>query len=462
MTGGEKAPTDAGLSQIYRPAEILSSCSRVRIDRSIPLRALGHSRTPSGFALAPTPVRTSARRMNRIAVLRGSRSCPASLPAPIAIHDMPRRGAPPAASGPQASGRLCGPFAVLFARTVVDPPMEVLTVLARGDRIYVLCSMVWTLRSAATGEVVSQGLRGLGNAALDPLLPLLYLPDAEGQLDGLHFDAGQRVFWSPLYLNANLLRTFVARVGDSLLLVGSERSHPASGGFEPSLTCLEALPVGPVPDVRPSGQLAPGLVTPLLWRSVRWVAAAWTQGLVIAFPGEIHRVDEGLEIVGVLTGAFEPVALSVDDAGVMHLIVDTPGRPRALWSVAPDGERSLLLPLPVPYDQAKDPPIVLRGRQVIVRAPAGLLCVGPDGATLWTAPLAPGGALLALADDTLLATDGHDLVSFAGDGTRSVVHHFPDHTLVGPPLVSASGEITLATRTQVLRLRPCRGEELRE
>ncbi|MBK7827405.1 hypothetical protein [Nannocystis sp.] len=390
--------------------------------------------------------------MSRVLVFRRSRSNPVSLPAPVAIHDAPRREGPPAAPAPACPP---GPFALLFTRTVADAPMEVLSVLAAGDRIYAMGSMVWTLLHAATGEVVARGLRGLGDGALDPLLPLLYQPDAQGQLDGLHFDAGQRVFWSPLYLNANLLRTFLARVGDSLLLLGSERSRPASGSFEPKLSCLEALTVGPVPEVRPSGQLAPGMTSPLLWQALGWTAAAWAQGLAIAFPGEIHRVDESLDIVRVLTFHGEPVALSVDAAGVLHLIVDAPGEPRALWIVAWDGQRSLRLPLPAPYDRTQQPPLLLPTGQVLVRAPAGLLCLGQGGEIHWTGCLAPDGGAVALADGSVLATDGHDLVRFAADGARTIVHQFPDHLLRGPPLVSDGGEITLATRTEILRLRPC-------
>lgn len=407
--------------------------------------------------------------MSDIQVYRTSRSTPVTLPAPVAIHDgvHPERpaakpagaygetsGGSPSRNGRTAQAPPHGRLEVSWERTVADAPQEIKSLLAAAARIYVGGSMTWKLLDAGSGKVVAQGIRGLGEPVLDGALSLLYQPDKNGQLDGLHFDAGQKVFWSPLHLNADLLRKFTARVGDSLFLFGSERWQPGHDNFEPSLTVLEALPVRPAPEVRPSGQLNPGGAKPLLWKSVNWTAAAWPQGIAIAFPGQIHLVDESLEILRVLTGSFDAVALSVDEEGYLHLIVDEPGKPRALWIVAPDGVRTLRLPLPKPYDQASTPPLILHGRQVIVQAPAGLFCVGADGVTHWARTLAVGSGAVVLSDDTLLATDGHDLVTFDREGQRAVLHHFPEHALIGPPIPGDAGEITVATKTQVLRLTP--------
>jgi hypothetical protein len=219
------------------------------------------------------------------------------------------------------------------------------------------------------------------------------------------------------------------------------------GGFEPSLTCLEAVTVGPVPDVRPSGQLSPSPSRPLLWKSLRCVAGAWPAGLAVAFPGEVHLVDESLEITAVLTGDFEPLAISVNEAGVLHLLVDEPGPRRALWVVTPLGVRTLREVLP--WRETFGTPLPLAGGDVVVRGPAGLLRIGRRR---WEVPLADGGGATALSGDTVLATDGNELITLDDSGRRTVVHHFSEHQLRGPPVIGANGEITVTTRTEVLRL----------
>jgi hypothetical protein len=168
-------------------------------------------------------------------------------------------------------------------------------------------------------------------------------------------------------------------------------------------------------------------------------------------------VDNALEVVRELSGAFEPVAFSVDEGGLLHLLADEPGGGRALWVVDPStGVREVRAALAPPFDQATAPPLLLHRRGVVLQAPLGLLCLGPDGAVRWARRVSLGSGAVATADDQLLAADGSELVTFDSQGQRTVLHRFDGESLVGPPLLDRSGEITVATSSKVLRLRPKR------
>ena len=406
--------------------------------------------------------------MNELQVSRGTPPAPLGGVPTVAIRDgdfEPRDPAPSARTSGETffgnasrNGRSAFPLPprkscqLRFARDLREG-FGISALFSAGPRVYVEGKNRWALLDATTGLSRAGGVRGRGTGALDAALFALYQPDEAGKLQCLNFDAGQKLFWSPLRLEAQSERPFVARLGDSLFVLSLQPALAlADKAPQPALACLEALPLSPLVKVGQTLQLRPPLLAPLFWNASRCVAAASGSGVVIAFPGQIYLVDSALEVVRVLSGAFDPVALSVDESGFLHLIVDEPEGGRALWVVDSTGVRQLRVPLLAPFDQATTPPIILLCRQIIVQSPGRLLCLGADGGVRWVRRTAVGAGAIATADDQLVVADGRELCTFDREGQRAVLHRFETEELRGAPILEPRGEFTVATKDKVLRL----------
>ena len=167
-------------------------------------------------------------------------------------------------------------------------------------------------------------------------------------------DAGQKLFWSPLYRRMDFLRPFIGRAGDKMVVLGAGDSAGigptpgqamavvAAGGA----VVAELASIGTAAQ-HLSGDVEPAFVdNPLIWDHPTALGALAGDRLVVAQPGHLWRVNvPTLRLDGPLTADFNPVALSVDEGGWAYLVVD---RPRELWVVSPEGKRTARFPLPRP------------------------------------------------------------------------------------------------------------------
>lgn len=408
-------------------------------------------------------------------IFRGSRDRPEPIPvAPAELVDATSPSAPPVAvpgagtrgaeGGADRAGRAPGPLpaAKSWERRAAWPlerAAEPSFVAAGSGWTYVAGGYSWSLLGG-DGKLVARGPKGRGDGSFDPQAGIVYVPDAEGSLKAIRADGGQEAFWAALFMAGDFSRSYVARVGEVLVVAGVERAQPHGSPHVPTLSCLQTLPVAR-PDVGPTGQLRPGGGPgPVLFTTLSLRVAAAGSSIVVAEPDRLLWFDPDLHVTACVKGTFMAESLSVDEAGRAHLVVEEPPergrRRRSLWVVDREGRRSLNVALQRPMAQAPalGPALVGYDHRVVLAGGGQVAAWSFDGTLAWARPLATpvaGGAVTV--DGHVLIADGKELVAFDPDGQRRLLATFPD-PLVTRPVLTDDRTILVATLGELHRVVP--------
>lgn len=330
-------------------------------------------------------------------------------------------------------------------------------VLANDARGYIAGRYNWQLFNPEDGAIVSGAQKGRGHPWLEPSDGLLVQPDPEGRLNGLAQEDGGERLWISLFMAGEFTRPYVARVGDALIVHGIERDQQHGSPVVPTLSSIEAWPLGEPRDIGPTLQLRPGGVEPVVFTNRDVLCAAWRGGVVTADPGRVLWFSHALQATQLVVGSFRPVALSLDESGWVHLLVDegetpandddnaepVPGQ-RALWVMNPSGQRILRWSLPDPLHRADTPPLVGHGHRVSVIGGGMLLTVEPTGGIAWCRPVAEGARATVCADDQVLVSEGKQITVFDTTGQRRVLCTV-EEPLVTRPILTANGRLLAAS-----------------
>jgi hypothetical protein len=122
---------------------------------------------------------------------------------------------------------------------------------------------------------------------------------------------------------------------------------------------------------------------------------------------------------------------------------------RVLWIITPRGEHMAEVELPAAMSKLTAPPLIGYDHRVYVVSPARILCVGPDGKTIWDKHASGVVGASVTADGQLLVADGSDVVVFSSEGRPRRLADVTPETLSTAPIVLGSGEIVVASEKTV-------------
>lgn len=164
-------------------------------------------------------------------------------------------------------------------------------------------------------------------------------------------------------------------------------------------------------------------------------AAAHGELLAVASPGSLRVIDRGGEVRSILDGAFEALAIGIDEEGTAHAIVRSEGE-LALWS-APTayggsvGRRRLGR---YRKEQNDTPPILGRTMHVVVLDDR-IVAIAPDGKRLWERPGALTGGAVVTSDDRLLTANDAQVVAIDPSGRAVKLVDEPGIVFVTAPIL---------------------------
>ena len=348
-----------------------------------------------------------------------------------------------------------GQFGQLRPRWAFAPPDQGVAglVLMAGERVLSPCSFGCCVLDRKDGRMLTQVRQLSGSPTLDPVNSLLYSKNIFGMVGGYRIEDGGSAFSLLLQGGKEFGQEFIARRGSRLLTVST--ALPANEPPDPEEARIELAELGPG---------GPRVVKDLMYESSRMIPAMHGDTLVVSTHDRIFTIDAELEVQNELTGSFGPMALSLDEAGRIYIIVYVGGKRDvflgghyALWLLTQDGEGLWAYDFPNGM-QACFPPIVGYDHTVYTfAAPGGydvngqqLYAISPSGKLKWSRPV-PGHYAHAVvtADDQLLVSEGTDVASYDPKGERRVLYTFPGEELCSPPLLTDKGELIVASRTAV-------------
>ena len=329
----------------------------------------------------------------------------------------------------------------------LDPDGNPLYLLWSGDRILVQGMLLWELLDRGGKPIVKVGV-GKGELAIDEARNLFYAPDPSGMISARKLADGSVDFRLTALMPAGFFRR-IYLLGDGRLgLYSSEMQQMAKVLRNPEVSTLEVIDIGNPPQVDDQHTLTSARpVGDLLSRTMPFLAAFTSQGAVVAVQDHLFVTDAQLKIIRDLKDHFIPLAMSLDEAGRIHLILrDQQGI--ALWVMDQNGKRAAARQLGAV--DAPIAPVIGFDHCVYVVNGDGISAIEPDGKVRWEKPL--GGRLGGLAvtrDDKLLASVGADLVAFNAKGERQVLFSAKGDQLVTGPILTDREELLVASKTKL-------------
>ncbi len=347
-----------------------------------------------------------------------------------------------------------GPWEVRW-RTELTELTEPHFVLQVNDRIVIQGEYEWQLFDMK-GDLLTAERLGYSGVVLDGKNGLFYAADVNGFLAARELADGRVRFLLSAYYADQFRRVLFARRGDEFLIASVERRLDPHGAHPPRQSVLEVLRLGDPMEATEDGVVTSGgRPSELMVQTPKVLAALHDRTLVLATAGRVYLLDWDLKVRTLLTDDFEPLAMSLDEAGRMYLIVRTP-TDHALWVVTQEGERVMTYHgLPAVEHDAYAPPVVDCDHRVYVIGGELLTAIDPDGRAAWQRRMTGvvAGAVVTAAGQ-LLVSEGAVLGAYDGRGEQRVLYAVPGDTLRTPPALTEQGALLVASSKYLYCLEP--------
>ena len=357
-------------------------------------------------------------------------------------REFPRRYA-----NEQCNSRLAFPLPEgawrLLWKTELDPDVEPDYLLQAGSRILLRGGDLWELYDDHGDRLAADGI-GPGEVVLDPTRERFLLDEPDGFVEGRSLTDGARTFRIFPLFGEGYARTFLS-VGARRLLIVSVEVGGAPWEKEPDTSTVEIIDLGAKLRTDENDYLiSADNKADLIRDSTTLLAARHRDTLLLATDGAIVATDPNLEATSLLEAEFVPVALSLDEARRIHLMVYRE-RGYRLWVIAPDGRRQVDVEVPPSVAEAAVPPVVGYDHRIYLIGLDRIIALNPDGTGAWQhagagvagAVVTADGSLLAARESAVVAYDregeGRTLLSFSGEGVRT------------QPVLTSDGRLLVAT-----------------
>jgi len=331
-------------------------------------------------------------------------------------------------------------------QTPVNPAFAPQFVLY-GDSRIVIQTAEWQMFDLG-GKSIAADRLGLGHAVIDDSNHLLYVVNIAGYLAGRQLSDGVQSFNFLPRFGDSMVRTFIARKDRRMLIVGIERPRGAHGEFVPSQSVIELVDLGSPLRIDSMGNLeSADPKASVTIPSVNTLVAAVNDRVIVAIPNCIYVMNWNLKVEAAFGSDFEPVAMSLDEAGRIWLVAHAGQRAR-LFMISPAGEQFYAVDLPAMT--IVQPPVIAWDHGAYIVGREQLVAIGPDGKVKWSKPsMGTVAGAAVTADDSLLASEGSAVTLLSPSGERRRVFSVPDGDLTTPPVLTADSEILVASSAKL-------------
>jgi hypothetical protein len=378
----------------------------------------------------------------------------ASIPPPIA---RPQPDYPMAFGAPEQNSRLPGtlPSGAWFIRWQADlnsslPPNHV---VQAADRVLTEGGGLWQLFNVS-GSPVAQGRYNASHVVLDAAHSLFYFIDKDNFLTALHLNDAKKLFMTSPSFGDNFVRPLIARRDNRFVLAGVEMEGTPHRPNPANLSVIEYDDLAPELKTDETGLLFSLIATgKLLVKTNKLSAAMHGDSVVFAVPNCVYVSTSDMRPKSAFYGDFDPVTLSLDEAGRIYLVVARHGQ-RSLIILSPDGAEIGEYSFKPDMEELIAPPIVAYDHHVFLVSASRAVALDPAGKQVWeTAISARASGAAVTADGHLLVSAGPEVSAFDGQGHRSTVHVFPGESLTSPPIITAKQDLLVTSRSHLYCLR---------
>lgn len=329
-----------------------------------------------------------------------------------------------------------------------DPPIAI---AQSGNRALVFSMSDWVLCDLS-GKLVARGVLQYGETRLDPGRQLFYAPNFAGLIEARRLTDGGVAFRAFFNSTKDYFRSFLTRHDRRMILLSTEL-HLDMGKPEPENTILEISDLGDPADQKSFGQKGePRVVADLVRATQAAFIAVHREAILYATKDRVYALDLNLVVRRILTGSFEPVAISLDDGGYVYLLAEEGAR-TVLSCISIAGERLFAYSLPEGV-RATYAPIIGYDHTVYLPTPGMIYAVGVDGKERWARPAVGGchGAVVT-NDDVLIVSEGMTIAAYLGSDERRQIADL-EKPVAAAPVLFAPGRLLAASESTLHLFEP--------
>jgi len=314
--------------------------------------------------------------------------------------------------------------------------------LQHGDKVIVQGEGQWQLRDLEEGREIALDNQGDSDLAFHPAFSNFCYIDGDGYVVS-HQRNGDVEHLCAVRFAEGVARLMIRRDGDTYFVYSLSYGAPPLGDGE--FWAVEKIDLGDISKKDETNVLTDKKRLGLVLQKTDQLLCPAVHGStsVLATNNRLYLMDDDLKITRAITGDFEPLALSLDEDGLIHVVVHK-SNGDTLWVLTPEGElrRSVLLP---PGLKEFRPPVIGFDHHIFLITSGRVLCLDGGGSVKWGDGTKnnPGGAIVT-PDNLLLVSEGSSLLVFGADGERSVLATLEGETLCTPPVLTDRGELLVA------------------
>lgn len=332
-------------------------------------------------------------------------------------------------------------------QTPLDRSTPAKSVVQAANRILTEGGGVWQLFSSA-GSPVAQGRYNASHVVLDAAHSLFYFIDKDNFLTALHLQDAKKLFMTSPSFGDNFVRPLIARRNNRFVLAGVEMEGSPHRPAPPNLSVIEYYDLAPELKTDDTGLLfSITAAGKFLVKSTKLVAAMHGDSIVFAVPGCVYVSTSDMKPKGAFTGDFEPVTVSLDEAGRIYLVTVQHGR-RALIILSSEGVMLGEYAFKPEMQELIAPPIVGYDHRVYLVSASEAVALNPAGTPIWESTnLGRATGAAVTTNGRLIISAGSDLIAFDAQGQRSTVLTFPGESLTSTPVITAKQELLVTSRS---------------
>jgi len=329
--------------------------------------------------------------------------------------------------------------------TPIEPGLRPKHILHHADRIIIQGDGPWQLFDKQCQSLARGYLHG-SDVFLDAANNLFYFSDAAGMIEARRLDDGSRAFSASLLFGQAYYRSFIACRGELMVVVSVEREMDMHSEERPESSTVEILKFDEPQNIDEDGILTSvNVVAELIRKTLLLLSAFQDETLVVATENQICLINLDLQIKTAINGEFTPLVMSLNDAGIIYLVVSDKGVPK-LRSIKPNGERIFSAELPEKMLDVVYPPIITYDHRVFLIKDDYLVAFNAGGHCVWEYQTDnPIAGAVVTAENQLLMSDGSELGVFEANGHYRTLYKFKGESLQTPPTLTSSGELVVAT-----------------
>jgi len=317
--------------------------------------------------------------------------------------------------------------------------------LVKGDAVFIRGRINWSLQRE-NGNQLATGIRGKGEPCLDSEKQLLINFSHNGLMQGFDLNNGNEKFFATLFMANDFYRSYVNRIRDQIIVGGYEL--PLSGGSEsphvPEIAAVETWKLPKLSTDRTPQEIPEFYIDPIVLGTPEVLIASYSDTIVVTENQRILFATQSLSVYSAIHINCEPVAMSVDGAGWVHLVCKV-NNSLELWVLNQQGQRKLKIALPkVEEVDSIQPPIIGYDHTVYLIFDDKLMRVSIDGNSE-IVPIPDFVGAITTVDNMLLIATKTELKSLLKNRGMESLMSFKGEEIISAPQFSDDGRLWLAT-----------------